>query len=614
MKHTPLIAALVAAFGCLHIQSAHALALGEMSVQSALGEPFLGRVPVTLQQNEPFDGHCVSLSRGTSPESPFPFLTKARITVENTNNGRFLIIRGLQPVHDPFVKILVKVDCGASGELLREYTLLIDPPIDRPAVAPVARIPAPAPRPAATPRNTLEIQPGDTVRGIAQSVYPGNRAAQDRFVSALVALNPGRLHEGERTPLVAGATLAMPDLRSIARQAPDSATEPPKKAPASAPREKPVSQPHTGPAKTARSTPTPEPGRFELKLSSSDLDLSRVGALDETQRLELLERQMLLDADDQVAEILELQNRVKHLEAQLEGLRLQLSETLPQPSTKSETPSPAVLTTPDKTLAQASAWIGGAVALLAGLLLMWRARKRRQEEEEMLARVSEQFVLPREAATPLRPAATPAAPDDEPSGHEEPYYDPHSIFKPAEQDITLTEVDSVLEEADLYLIYGWKQKAIDLLTQHIERHPQDLQPYMMLFDIYRTEGHTVAFYDLAQTFKARFPTAEQWTKVAQQGRELDSAEPLYFQPDDEPPEQAQALRGDDMDTPTDPHSIDFTPRSEEQAAKDSDSAERPLPAIELRVREEEPKELLPDLWNDPPLPPSPSEGRRDLKH
>ena len=64
---------------------------------------------------------------------------------------------------------------------------------------------------------------------------------------------------------------------------------------------------------------------FVLKLSSGEVDLSRSRSIDDRMRAQLRDRQLVLDADDQVAAVLALRNSVRQLESKVAELQLKLA-------------------------------------------------------------------------------------------------------------------------------------------------------------------------------------------------------------------------------------------------------------------------------------------------
>jgi hypothetical protein len=93
-----------------------------------------------------------------------------------------------------------------------------------------------------------------------------------------------------------------------------------------------------------------------LRLSSTEVDLSRSRSIDDRMRAQLRERQMILDQDDQVAALLELRHSVKQLESKVAELQLKLSgmpSSFPPPRTTAEPPKTTA--TADRPAADAAA-------------------------------------------------------------------------------------------------------------------------------------------------------------------------------------------------------------------------------------------------------------------
>jgi hypothetical protein len=87
-----------------------------------------------------------------------------------------------------------------------------------------------------------------------------------------------------------------------------------------------------------------------LRLSGSDIDLSRSRDVDERTRAQLRERLLLLDADDQVSALLSMRNSLKQLEGRVSELQLKLSGLgagpLPGASAVTQAPAAPVTTVP----------------------------------------------------------------------------------------------------------------------------------------------------------------------------------------------------------------------------------------------------------------------------
>ena len=148
------------ATACLWGTHAAALGLGRLNVQSALGESLKAEVEVTSITAE----ELASLRLRVAPPDAYrvagveynAVLPSAQVQLVKRADGRsFLRVSSDRAVLEPFVDVIVEAT-WSSGRLVREYTLLFDPPNLRtaqaaaPAAAPVVS-PAPAPAPASTP-------------------------------------------------------------------------------------------------------------------------------------------------------------------------------------------------------------------------------------------------------------------------------------------------------------------------------------------------------------------------------------------------------------------------------------------------------------------------------
>lgn len=153
------LSALSAAAFTLFAGQAQALGLGRLSVQSALGDALRAEIDVTSLTPEEASSLQVRIG---SPETYraagvdyHPALAGARISLARRPDGRpFLRLASDRVVTEPFVDIILELN-WASGRLVREYTLLLDPPrnlAQGPAAATPAQV-ATAPQPAAAAPN-----------------------------------------------------------------------------------------------------------------------------------------------------------------------------------------------------------------------------------------------------------------------------------------------------------------------------------------------------------------------------------------------------------------------------------------------------------------------------
>src|SRR4051794_14855394 len=203
---------------------AHALALGRVTVQSALGEPLRAEIDIPeIDADE-----LASLRANVASPEAFkaagfefsPALSGIRITLEKRADGHhFLRLTSQRPINDPFIDLILE-STWSSGRTVRDYTMLFDPPSLRqtqpisaelspsaPALrttpaaaapsapaAPTAAARAPRTAPTAeTPRaaaaegsgKQLVVKSGDTAGRIAAANKPAN-VSLDQMLVALI--------------------------------------------------------------------------------------------------------------------------------------------------------------------------------------------------------------------------------------------------------------------------------------------------------------------------------------------------------------------------------------------------------------------------------------------
>ncbi|MEI6732549.1 MAG: FimV/HubP family polar landmark protein [Comamonadaceae bacterium] len=240
--------------------SAMALSLGRITVQSALGEPLRAEVDL-LDINA---DEAASLKPAVASPESFkaagldynPALATLQASLQRRPDGRaYIRLTGERAVNDPFVDLILETR-WSSGRIVRDYTLLFDPPnlrigssaaplsaqvnaqvVSRSnnAVSPVAA-PTPAPAAAAsgsrTPTQTakvatppvpraqastaptvattkVSVKPGDTASKIAASTRPDN-VSLDQMLVALLRANPASFMAGNVNRIKAGAILDVP--------------------------------------------------------------------------------------------------------------------------------------------------------------------------------------------------------------------------------------------------------------------------------------------------------------------------------------------------------------------------------------------------------------------
>lgn len=249
----------IAAASALTSGMAHALGLGEISLKSSLNQPLVAEIEL-LEVRDLGNGEVLpSLApveefSKVGVDRPF-FLTDLKFTSVLKPNGKSVIrVTSSKPVREPYLNFLVEV-MWPNGRLLREYTVLLDPPLYSPQTvaaaaprlpqaaplaprisAPVSRpqpvtpvapapvlAPAPAPVPAKAPApvaaapapsridgDQYRTDRDDTLWEVASRVRSSNAVSVHQTMLAIQDLNPNAFLDGNINRLKSGQVLRLP--------------------------------------------------------------------------------------------------------------------------------------------------------------------------------------------------------------------------------------------------------------------------------------------------------------------------------------------------------------------------------------------------------------------
>ncbi|WP_332307389.1 type IV pilus assembly protein FimV, partial [Variovorax sp. WDL1] len=239
---------------------AAALALGRLNVQSALGEPLRAEIEVTEIAPAEADGLKVRIAPAEAFNAAgVPYnaaLADVRTSLQRRADGRYVVrLTSNRMLSEPFIDLLVEANWN-SGRVVRDYTVLLDPPRSRTATAaaPIAPTPpqisaAPAQRsapavtqapprraPAAAAASTAPAAPSESERSVRTgsgdqqqvTVRPGDTASKiagayksadvslDQMLVALLRANPSAFIGGNVNRMKAGAVLDVPSAAQAA--------------------------------------------------------------------------------------------------------------------------------------------------------------------------------------------------------------------------------------------------------------------------------------------------------------------------------------------------------------------------------------------------------------
>lgn len=534
---------------CLLPGVALAVQIGDVISVSKIGQPLHAEVVLTAAAGEHIDSSCISLVEpDATTEDAGQYLTakNTQLSIQKSGGQPRVLLNSHKPFNEVFAKFKLQVQCLGEGSIARTFTLLPDIDINAPSTEP-AMVEEPRPVPPAesvtkpaTAQATPSAAPPAANFAVEQStVKPRNKARKN-----LLSFSTPR-----RTRLENNA------------------------------------------------------GGFQLKISGDPLDASRIGKISDEERTFLLAKQKLLDSDDQMSSILELQSQIKQLQNDLAEMKSQLSQLGVAPArvdlgaaatenganamenTAAVAPvavaaePAAVAAKPPVT--QPSDWRTWAWQLgllgLAILGVVWGLRRYAdaksanlptQDIPEIISiRPAPKLVEPvqsdQQAVQPL--AQQPVHPDNQPVAQP-----PAQI--PVQGEMTTkvkamaqaavatkaaiaeaaqtapvsnaeSEVDAIIEEAQLYTAFNHPLRAVKILQELLVDHPKKSEAWLLLLAIYSSLKNEHEFENNARAFLRYNPKDyESWKTIQILGRTLNPTHALYR--DNSPALSTENILGD----------------------------------------------------------------------
>ncbi|WP_426417521.1 FimV/HubP family polar landmark protein [Aestuariirhabdus sp. LZHN29] len=237
----------MAAAGALSSTTAQALGLGDITLRSALNQPLSAEIELIelkgLDQNEILPNLASREDFTLAGVERDFFLNDLKFsTVLRENGTAYLQVSTRKPVREPYLNFLVEIH-WPNGRLLREYTLLLDPPtfteeVPAPVAPPAAEKVEPvapsrpaasvAPRPTAKPVMPAPAQPrvesadvgggtyttnsNDTLWEIAATNRPSRSVSVQQTMMAIQQMNPDAFIKQNINLLKRGQVLRLPTL------------------------------------------------------------------------------------------------------------------------------------------------------------------------------------------------------------------------------------------------------------------------------------------------------------------------------------------------------------------------------------------------------------------
>lgn len=474
------MAASVVASTLLYSSLASALGLGEITLHSALNQPL--NAEIQLLETDGLSPEDI-VARLASPEAFAKagvergfFLNDLRFTPVLRGGRGVIRVVSNKPVTEPYLSFLVQL-ARPNGDLLHEYTVLLDPATSPEGLAATRSRNQQRPASAATPESRMPVAPpaavqgkrytvasGDTLNGIAGRLQgPGSKVSASQLADGIRLLNPQVFSKGASSGLSIGQDLLLPD----------SAVLP-------------------GSAAPAASSTAPAPRSAELAKTAEQVSAATL----QTQQL----AQSVEDLKNQAQA---LQEQIIGKDKQIAALRADLlqSQSKPQPVATASAPAPMPASTPVATPVPVASQPAAATAdepfvsvpvllaaLLVVLLLLAFAYTRRRQQRD-------QSVAP--AAAPddplIKPAQSTILPVYEvPTVAPQPAATPAPIKAASAQRMAGTTPDA-LDGVSIYIAYGRFSEAIGILRSASQKQPEREDIRVRLLELLAEQNDSEGF-------------------------------------------------------------------------------------------------------------------------
>jgi FimV-like protein len=471
---------------------AAALGLGDITLHSAMGQPLNADIDLIEVGGLSAEEVVVALA----PPEAFVkagvervfFLNDLRFTPVIRGNRSVVHVESHKPVTEPYLDFVVRL-VRPSGDQLREYTVLLDPPNSPAGLAATrSRTQSPA-APVKSDESRLPVAPpkavqgkhytvlaGDTLAGIARRVQaPGSKTSSSELTKGIQALNPQAFPNGERSQLKVGQSLLLPD----------SAIEPRATTPSTAAAPGAAS----GPAASVGAYPPASPVPAE-QLTATVMENQQL-----SKAVEDLKGQVQQVSEEEAAK----DKQIIELQTQLAEMKALATRPAPAPATPVtspvQAPAPVVTAPPAPSPAPAPVveddtlpWTTLLAALLVLVLLLalaWSVRRNR---------IKNQLALQPEPVEPIiKPAQSTVTPVFEvPAVTPRPVATATSPSPATGQRLAGAATDA-LDGASIYIAYGRFAEALAILRDALDKQPQRTDVRIRVLELLGEQGDIAGF-------------------------------------------------------------------------------------------------------------------------
>ncbi|YCH24496.1 peptidoglycan-binding protein LysM [Pseudomonas sp. D2-5] len=480
---------------------APALGLGEITLHSALNQPLNAEIQLLAVGDDmtPSD-----IKVALAPADAFNragvdrvyFLNDLRFSPLLRGGKSVVRVVSNQPVREPYLNFIVELK-RPGGQLLREYTVLLDPPSSSAHGSQAAAVgdqqftsyAPPRRTPIASRGERYQVASGESLWVIASKLrVDGDQSSLQELMLDIHALNPDAFSNGDIHRLRAGASLLLPDHARMPEAAPGQPAD-------LATPERPAA-----PAEIIPDTAPQQPAEPQVEVLAQIRRVEEEVANRTAENLQL--QQDLLTVQNQLKDMM---TRMEARDQQIAQLLEQLAqrpvaapvapaepaEPAPQAAAPSAAPQPApapATATAQPVQAEGfwSLWniLLAALLGLVALLLVLFKRKRKPDQEVIAEPV---VVVPPVVQAPV---AEPVEPIFAPRAIEADV--PPPVRAPVAPRTDSSSTDP-LDAANIYLAYGRLGEAVSVLRQASQANPQRLDIGFRLLEVLAQKGNVAAF-------------------------------------------------------------------------------------------------------------------------
>ncbi|WP_052493799.1 MULTISPECIES: FimV/HubP family polar landmark protein [Pseudomonas] len=546
---------------------APALGLGEITLHSALNQPLNAEIELLAVGD---DMSTSDIKVSLAPADAFNlagveriyFLNDLRFSPVLRGGNSVVRVVSNQPVREPYLNFIVELK-RPGGQLLREYTVLLDPPTSSSYTSQAAQVgneqftsyAPPRRTPIASRGERYQVASGESLWTIASKLrVEGNQSSLQDLMLDIHALNPEAFSNGDIHRLRAGASLLLPDHARIAEAAP---SQPAQSGPAPQP---------AAPAQIIPDTAPQQPAEPQVEVLAQIRRVEEEVANRSAENLQLQQ------------DLLVVQNQLKDMMTRMEARDQQIAQLLEQlaqrpaaaapavPAAESAPPAaaqePVAAPAPAAQPAAEGFWnlwnmlLAALLGLLALLLLLFK-RKRTPAPEVIAEPV---VVVPPVVQAPAPEAVEPVV------APRATVVDVPLPVRPAVVARAEPNPTDPLDGANIYLAYGRIGEAVSVLRQASQANPQRLDIRFRLLEVLAQQGNTAAFAEEESTLRNAGFDGERIDELKGRYPALFASQLSAQDPDDslEPLEGLDELILELDDTPAP------APASEQRKAQEDD--------------------------------------------